>query len=235
MNAQTDANISDQASIRLRVFPKVGLSALILVLGGLLSACADGGDPETPSAAPSWRELFDTESLGSWESTPFGGEAEVSVESGRIQMGQGSPLTGIHLSDCPLPDRDYEVLVVARRALGTDFFCGLTFPVLGAHLTLVVGGWGGSLVGLSCIDGEDASENETCCYQSFKTDIDYTIRLRLKGTQFTASVDDEVLIDLDLEGRRLELRPEVLLSRPFGIASFTTWAEISRIAWRPLS
>ena len=44
---------------------------------------------------------------------------------------------------------------------GGDFFCGLTFPYGDASCTFVVGGWGGGLVGLSSINGDDASENET--------------------------------------------------------------------------
>lgn len=45
----------------------------------------------------------------------------------------------------------------------SEFFCGLTVPVrTGTEcVSLIVGGWGGSLVGISSIDGLDASETST--------------------------------------------------------------------------
>ena len=44
---------------------------------------------------------------------------------------------------------------------GGDFFATLTFPVDDSFCTFVTGGWGGDIVGLSSIDGWDASDNET--------------------------------------------------------------------------
>ena len=73
----------------------------------------------------------------------------------------GSSMTGVTYQGKDLPRTDYEIRLEAQRIDGTDFFCGLTFPVHDAHLSLIVGGWGGSLVGLSSLDGKDASRNET--------------------------------------------------------------------------
>ena len=56
---------------------------------------------------------------------------------------------------------DYEVTLEAMRVDGNDFFCGMTFPAGKDPCTLIVGGWGGTVVGLSSINGMDASENET--------------------------------------------------------------------------
>ena len=52
-----------------------------------------------------------------------------------------------------LPRTDYEIRFETRRIEGFDFFCGLTFPVGEKYLTLVLGGWDGNVVGLSCLDG----------------------------------------------------------------------------------
>ena len=53
------------------------------------------------------------------------------------------------------PKTDNELSLEAMRADGTDFSCGLTFPVGSSPCTLIVGGGGGSVVGLSSLDGPD--------------------------------------------------------------------------------
>ena len=68
----------------------------------------------------------------------------------------------------PLPKINYEVTLKAMKIDGSDFFCGLTFPVNDAFCTLIAGGWGGGLVGLSSLDNYDASENETSTFRGFE-------------------------------------------------------------------
>lgn len=95
------------------------------------------------------RSLFDGESLEGWKSSQFGGDGEVEIRDGAIVLGMGYPLTGITSRHEGLPTADYEICVEAKRIEGDDFFCCLTFPVNDSHASLVVGGWGGSLVGIS--------------------------------------------------------------------------------------
>ncbi|MBN2588491.1 MAG: hypothetical protein JXA96_01410 [Sedimentisphaerales bacterium] len=52
----------------------------------------------------------------------------------------------------PLVTMSYEITLEAMRVEGSDFFCGLTFPVDENPCTLIPGGWGGTLCGLSCIN-----------------------------------------------------------------------------------
>jgi len=208
----------------------------------LLSACATppSEEPAATASAPtaieessSWTVLFDGTSLEGWVVTPFGGEGEVELEDGAVTLEMGSYLTGIHLADgVPFPRTGYELVVVAARVSGTDFFCGLTFPVGGSHLTLVLGGWGGALTGLSCLDGLDASDNETKSFRSYVAGRDYVARVRVEADRVRAWVDDELVADVALAGRTLSLRPEVYLSRPLGIASFATTARVSSVRWR---
>ena len=47
-------------------------------------------------------------------------------------------MTGITYTN-PLPRTDYEVTLEAMRVEGSDFFCGLTFPVGSNSCSLVVG------------------------------------------------------------------------------------------------
>jgi len=109
----------------------------------------------------------------------------------------------------------------------------VTFPVHDAHLTLVLGGWGGSLCGISSLDGEDASNNETRTLRRFEEGRDYRVLLRVRQDHLEVDLDGAPLLRAALEGRALSLRPEVELSRPLGIASFGTRARVRALRWRP--
>ena len=64
-----------------------------------------------------------------WKPTRFGGEGE--VHRGRWRdpsSSSGNDLTGITWTG-DLPRLGYEIEVQAKRVSGSDFFCGLTFPV----------------------------------------------------------------------------------------------------------
>ncbi|HBY59677.1 MAG TPA: DUF1080 domain-containing protein, partial [Solibacterales bacterium] len=112
------------------------------------------------SAQEEWRPLFDGKSLAGWKETPFTGRGAVKVEGGALLLGYGNPMTGVTRTET-FPRTNYEIRYVAARRGGGDFFATVTFPVGESHCTLVTGGWGGDIVGLSSIDGWDASENET--------------------------------------------------------------------------
>src|SRR5581483_5029836 len=114
-----------------------------------------------------WTDMFDGKSLKGWKETSFAGHGDIDRVSGVIVMNQGDPLTGINWTN-PFPDMGYEVALDAMRVSGSDFLCGLTVPVADSWCTLIVGGWGGSLVGISSLDGMDASENETSKFENFE-------------------------------------------------------------------
>ena len=73
------------------------------------------------------------------------------------------------------PKTNYELRLEAMRADGHDFFAGITFPVNDSHCSWIVGGWGGSIVGLSSLDDMDASENDTSISRNFQTGRWYTL------------------------------------------------------------
>ena len=178
-----------------------------------------------------WLELFDGKTLGEWTPTIFGGEGRVEIASGRLVLDAGSDLTGITWKG-PMPRVDYEVKLEARREEGGDFFCGLTFPVKDSYCSLILGGWGGTVVGLSSIDGLDASENETSRLMNFELNRWYAVALKVTQQRIEAWIDGSKIIDQELAGRKISIRPEVELSRPFGLASWRTRAGVRKIAVR---
>ncbi len=181
-----------------------------------------------------WTSLFDGKSLTDWKSTAFGGEGEVHVKEGNIFLERGSTLTGITWSGRELPRMNYEISLEAKKLAGNDFFCALTFPVEDSHCSLIVGGWGGGVVGLSSIDGLDASENETSRTMDFPHGRWYQIRVRITNAGIAAWIDDEQVVEIVTTGRRISTRWEVDLSKPLGVASWKTQAALRDIKIRPL-
>lgn len=187
----------------------------------------------TASHAAEWRPLFDGKTLAGWKPTAFAGAGDVEVTNGVIVLNQGI-MTGINWTNS-LPQGSYEVALEARRTIGSDFFCGLTFPVRDTFATLIVGGWGGGVVGLSSLDGEDAAHNETTSYHRFKLGEWHRVRLAVAPKRIQAWLDDESVVDVDITSRRVSLREgDIELSKPFGIASWSTTAELRNLQWRAL-
>ena len=186
---------------------------------------------QSPEATPVKPEvLFDGKTLDGWELTSFGGEGDCYVEDGAIVLEAGDPVTAINLpEDYDLPTGNYELLVEAKRVEGTDFFATLTFPVGDSFCCLVVGGWAGTLIGLSSIDGEDASMNETRTLKKFEDDRWYRIRLRVAEDNISAWIDDESVVDLRTVGRKVSLRSEMVPCRPLGIATYITTAAVRKV------
>ena len=180
--------------------------------------------------------LFDGKSLKGWKSTNFGGEGEVLVKDGSLVLEMGSDLTGVTWADAKaLPKSNYEITFQAMRVDGFDFFCGLTVPVRDGYCSLICGGWGGGVCGISCIDGYDASENDTTSYREFKSKKWYKIRLRVTDEKINAWIDDEEIVDQDIRDHKLAVRLEVDLSKPLGFCSWQTTAALKDIKLRRLS
>ena len=172
--------------------------------------------------------MFDGKTLDGWEITNFGPQGPVYVSGGSIILGMGEGCTGITWKK-EFPEVNYQVILEAKRVSGNDFFCGMTFPVGKDPCTLIIGGWGGTVVGLSSINGMDASENETTILMNFEKDHWYKICLTVKEDSIKASIDDMQVVDFMKGDKTLSIRPEVDLSRPFGITSWYTTAALKNI------
>lgn len=183
-----------------------------------------------------WRSLFDGRSLEGWQVTDFAGHGDVEVEGGRMVLRMGAMLTGVNLlATNDLATTNYELVLDAMKLEGSDFFCALTFPVGDTCCSFLLGGWGGGVVGISSIDGNDASLNETTKYVDFERDRWYRVRIRVTPRKLEAWIGAKQMVDVLLEGRRLTVRPgEIELSQPWGIASWQTTGALRNIHYRDL-
>jgi len=182
-----------------------------------------------------WRTLFDNKSLAGWRVTEFDQGGRVEVRNGLMILTKGDPFVGVNYTN-EIPKVNYEVVLDAMSVSGGDFFCGLTFPVKNSFCSFIVGGWGGSVVGLSNLDGADASENETTQFVTFETGRWYRIRLRVTEHKIEAWIEQKKVVDVVITGRKLSLRiGEIMMSKPFGLASYSTTAAYRGIKLREVS
>lgn len=200
-------------------------------------ALADAGRLWAQTAGE-WTPLFDGRSLAGWRKAGFTGEGPVLVKDGSIQLGLGGPMTGVtRLQSLPgvTAESVYEVQYEAARVQGGDFFASLTFPAGGSHCTLVTGGWGGDIVGISSIDGWDASDNETRSYFTFAEGQWYRFRVVVSPEKILAWIDEQPVVNVVIRGRAISLRRgEMDRSVPFGFAAYNTAGAIRGVRYRVL-
>jgi 3-keto-disaccharide hydrolase len=219
------------------------IAACFLVLPFALAApppVSWAGDPSKAAAGKSdekagWKKLFDGKSLDGWKSADFFGPGKVHVKDGAIVMEKGQTMTGVTYSRKDFPKIDYEVRLEGKKIAGNDFFCTTTFPVGDSFCSLVVGGWGGGTVGLSSINGADASENETHQSKEFKKDQWYHVRIRVSKQRIEAWIDDDKLVDLDTKDRKISTRIECEPCQPFGVATWKTVGAVRNLRVRKLT
>ncbi|MBW3600163.1 MAG: DUF1080 domain-containing protein [Planctomycetes bacterium] len=192
------------------------------------------GDPQVkPGEGGS---LFDGKSLAAWrvvDTQDFERHGPVEVKDGAIVLGVGQPASGIVWKGRP-PRENYEISLEAKRMEGSDFFCGLTFPVGDSHASFIVGGWGGGVTGLSNIDGYSAVENQTTGYTEFLQDRWYRIRVRVTDKAVAAWIDDDQQFEVEHEDRRFSVWWEQEPMRPLGIATWRTKGALRNMKLTPI-
>jgi hypothetical protein len=212
-------------------FPRFVPLVLALVIGCTPAiARAQSQAPAAGAAEP----LFDGKTLGSWRPTKFSGQGPVKVENGTIVLEAGNQLTGITWAGATLPTTNYELTLQAMRVEGSDFFAGITFPVDKSFCSLILGGWGGNVIGLSSINDLDASENSTSQSMVFEKQRWYNVRIRVTPEAIDAWLDEKHIISQELKGNRIDVRMEVEASEPLGVATWRTKGALRDIRLRRL-
>jgi hypothetical protein len=181
-------------------------------------------------------ELFNGHSLAGWKVIPFGNEGKVRILSGGVlEIGAGEILTGLVYTNKTVT-QNYEITLEARRTSGSDFFCGLTFPIGTNSCSLILGGWGGSLTGISSIDHMDASENSTGDSYKFEQNRWYQVCLRVTAEKIEAWIDKDRIINFEIEEHHLGMRAgEIEYCMPLGLATYQTRGEIRNMHLRRLA
>lgn len=202
-----------------------------------LALCAAAISP-TSAEEPKAVALFDGTSLDDWQPYDAGGSGSVELKDGQMIIGTGETITGvIYQKAKDLPVTNYEITMEAQRLEGSDFFCALTFPVgdLKTCATLILGGWGGSVTGISSIDGVDASENTTGHYRQFEDKKWYKIRMQVTPESLKAWSNDEEIINVDIAGRKIGLRAGPIEDfTPLSLTTYQTTGAIKNVKLTPL-
>lgn len=195
------------------------------------------GKDKSEKQKKGWKPLFNGKDLKGWKTTNFGGEGEVTVgKKGEVVINEGVDLSGITSTRKDWPTTNYEVEFEAQRAQGTDFFVGYTFPVGDSACSLVLGGWGGGLCGISSLDFMDASENETTSYRDFVRGQWYKVRIRVTDTHIDAWLGkDYELAHVERALYDIDVRFEMEASKPMGFATYQTVGKIRNARIRQLT
>ncbi len=197
----------------------------------LIFAGCSSTSPSEPVTA-----LFNGKDLSGWTETDFAGRGRVSVAQGELRLESGLIMTGVNYTNAAkLPKTNYEVEYEAKKLSGSDFFGCLTFPVGDSHASLVNGGWGGAVTGISSLNEADASENSTTQYIKYEENRWYKFRVRVTPKAIAVWLDDKPIIDEDITGKRVSMRAgEIELSKPLGFAVYQTSGALRHIRLRTL-
>jgi len=185
--------------------------------------------------APRPTVLFDGKSLDGWKKTDFFKPGDVKVENGTLVMAEGTPMSGITTTRKDLPQSNYELSYEAMRLSGSDFFAAATFPVGKSFITLVNGGWGGSVTGLSSLNGSDASENGTSSFVPYENKTWYRFRVQVTDEVIRCWVDDKPVVSVNYKDQLVSTRIETRANQPLGFATYESSGVLRKIEIRPLT
>lgn len=175
-----------------------------------------------------------------WTYVDFGSNGGVELAHDVITLHQGERLEGLKYAgnaaellgeklDC------YEIKLEARRTGGRDIFLGLTFPVgTKESASLILGGWGGSVCGISSVDGGDASGNPYKSIVNFEDNQWYAVTVHVDAKEVSATLDGKPLFSVPRAGRHFDLRAEVEPTAPLGLFTFGTSAQVRGLSVRQL-
>ncbi|OYW75548.1 MAG: hypothetical protein B7Z37_12840 [Verrucomicrobia bacterium 12-59-8] len=185
-----------------------------------------------PAPSSEWKLLSD-EFAPAWKASGMPEEGQVLLQDGEITLQPGQPMTGVRFDawkSSGLPLTRYAIEYEAMRVAGNDFFGTVTFPVNESQVSLIIGGWGGTLVGISSIDDMDASENTTRGNAFFENNRWHKVRIEVRNNELRAWINDKLFVNTNIKGRKLGLRTgDIERCVPFGFASYATQSRIRNV------
>jgi hypothetical protein len=160
-----------------------------------------------------------------WQVSNYGSGGSIKFSNSSLNIEMGDPIQGVNWVGSSLPKNNYSLTFEAMRTQGNDFFVGLTFPIKEQFCSLIISGWGGTVSGLSSINGLDASENESTCDLVINNNQWYKIELKVQDKVIKVFFDEKEIINILTHEKVFSIRPEVEPSKPLGLASFYTSAQ----------
>ena len=227
-----NAEVGSMASLLLRIKNGLLVGWMVVVLVGC-------GDPKERPLREA--DLLSPSIITAWETAaiPDQGAVDVAVDGLRIQSGK--PMSGVRFSawrSPRFPLTNYAIDYEAMRVEGRDIFGMVTFPVGDeeTHATFVLGGWGGTVTGISSIDFSDANENQTRGEHPFENDHWYRVRIEVRTGDLRAWIDGKIVVNVSIKGRHVGLRQGYVdHCLPFGFATYGSAAVIRAVAMTRLS
>ena len=183
-------------------------------------------------------QLVNGRDLTGWKTADLfeGGKVAV-LPDGAVECDFGNPMTGIAYTNTP-PRMNYELSLQAVRVQGSDFFVALTLPIETNYCTIIIGGWGGGLCGISSVDYLDASENQWSENITLENERWYTLRVRVTPGVLQVFLD-ETLYTARVEGppSRFSLRSgsDIDKTGPLGLATYRTKARWRHFTLTPIT
>lgn len=202
----------------------------------LLAVTLAGCKPNTPAPTlpHEWR-LLEPPWAAAWQKARIPDGGGIEVDQGELVLAAGQPMTGAKFSAWQAPEfpgTNYAISYEAMRVEGEDFFGTVTFPVAShaAHASFILGGWGGTVTGISSIDFSDANENQTHGEMPFVNNRWYRVRLEVRPDDLRVWVDDRPMVNTMIKGHKVSLRSGFIdQCIPFGFASYGSKARIRNL------
>jgi len=213
--------------------------SVALAIGlSIVAGCATEPPKLDQLAEGEQADLFNGKDLAGWtvvtDDIFYNATGPVDVVDGNIVLGIGREMTGLVWAGKPLTD-NYRLSLQAKRVQGDDFFCGLVFPVRKGHVALILGGWGGAIVGLSNVDDMTAVDNNTTRTIQFTMGKWYDIEVEVVDNMVTIALDDKVIIEQEITDHRFNVWPQHEPTVPLGLTTYCTKGAYRNIVVRHLT
>jgi hypothetical protein len=174
-------------------------------------------------------QLFNGKDLSGWKVVEFDDAGKVEVlPDGAVSCTAGKPFSGIAYTN-EFPTMSYELKLEAMRVEGSDFFVALTLPIEESFCTVIIGGWGGMVCGISCFNYMSAAENQWTRGIALESNRWYTLRVRVMPNVMQVFLDDKLYharVEYE-KSSQFSLRggSDIDKTKPLGLSSYDTHAK----------